>query len=125
MSFTLVNLTDYLNGVAADETGIAIEEFNCKVKPELKVFAFAKTGLKTGFAVGPMELEVSLTGEVTGSTGIMAATASAATTIANSTAYFGAPTTGLYLDSAEVKQNRDGGAWKKMSAEFSANAGIT
>jgi hypothetical protein len=124
MSFTLVNLTGYKNGVQADETGIAIKEFKLKVQPELKVFAYAKDGTATGFGLAPNKGEVSLSGEVKGSTGIMAATASTATTFANSVSFFGAPTTGFYLDSADVTANREGGAWMEMSAEFSAYAGI-
>lgn len=124
MSFTLNNLTGYSNGVAADEGGIGVKEFKAKVKPELKVFAFAKDGTKTGFAVAPPELEVSVSGEVKGTTGLMAATVAASVTVANSVAYWGAPTTALYMDSGEVTQNREGGSWKAMSMELSANAGI-
>ncbi len=122
LGITLVNLTGFVWGVGADETGVNIESFRCRVAPENKTFALDKVGQKRGFAVQPMELTVTIEGEVTGSTGIMAAVGGAATTIANSTAYFGAPTTGKYLDSAEVSSGREG--FQRVTAEFSANAGI-
>jgi hypothetical protein len=123
MAVTLVNLTGFQHGVNADETGISIESFRARVAPEFKNFALNKTGEKRGFAVAAAELTVSIEGEVIGNTGVMAAILTTATTIANSTAYFGAPTTGKYLDSAEVTETRDG--FKRVSLELSANAGVT
>lgn len=122
MAVTLVNLSGFAYGVASDETGINIESFRARVAPEFKTFVNGKNGEKRGFAVAAPELTVSLEGEISGNTGIMAAVTTTATTIANSTAYFGAPTTGKYLDSGEVTLSRDGLA--RVSAEFSANAGI-
>jgi len=125
MAVTLVNLTGFSSGVAADETGINIKSFKSSVEPEFKTFVEAKDGTKRGFAVAPMKLTVSIDGEITGSTGVMAATAAAAFTPSNSVAYFGAPTTGLYLDKADVTEERDNGQFKSVSAEFSAYAGIS
>ena len=71
-----------------------------------------------------MKLTVNIEGEITGSTGLMAAVASSATTVANSTAFFGAPTTGKYLTSAEVSKSREQGALQSVSLEFRAKAGI-
>jgi hypothetical protein len=121
---TLINLSGFQDGVAADETGINIKEFKTKVEPEFRNKVPNKYGAVRGIVVAPMMLEVSLSGEVTGATGIMAAVATSATSLSNSTAYFGAPSTGKYLKSAEVTENRDGGALKEMSAEFDAHAGI-
>lgn len=123
LGVTLVNLSGFQWGVASDETGINIRSFRCRIAPEFKEFLKGKTGAKRGFAVEVPELSVSIEGEISGSTGIMAAVVTTATTIANSTAYFGAPTTGKYLDSAEVTEGREG--WKDLTAEFSSNAGIT
>jgi len=124
MAITLVNLTGFQPGIASDETGINIKTFKTVVEPEFKNYAEAKDGTKRGFGVAPMKKVVTLDGEVTGSTGVMAAVATAAFTPANSSAYFGAPTTGLYLDKGDVTEDREGGKWKEMSAEFSAHAGI-
>jgi hypothetical protein len=123
MAVTLVNLSGFQHGVNADETGISIESFRARVAPEFKNFALNKAGEKRGFAVAAAELTVSIEGEIIGNTGVMAATLTTATTIANSTAYFGAPTTGKYLDSAEVTETRDG--FKRVSLELSAHAGVT
>ena len=120
---TLVNLTGFQHGVAQDETGINIESFRARVAPEFKNFVLNKSGEKRGFVAGAAELSVTIEGEVSGSTGVMAAVLTTATTIANSTAYFGAPTTGKYLDSGEITESRDG--VKRVSLEFSAHAGIS
>ena len=123
-AITLVNLTGFMPGVASTETGINIKTFKVAVEPEFKTFAENKDGTKRGFGVAPMKLVVTLDGEVTGNTGIMAAVPGTACVLSNSTAYFGAPTTGTYLDKANVNSNREQGAWQEMDAEFSANAGI-
>lgn len=123
-AITLVNLTGFSPGVASAETGINIKTFKCAIEPEFKTFADNKDGTRRGFGVAPMKLVVTLDGEVTGDTGIMAAVPGTATTLSNSTAYFGAPTTGTYLDKANVNSNREQGAWQDMDAEFSAYAGI-
>jgi hypothetical protein len=123
MAVTLVNLSGFQHGVNADETGISIESFRARVAPEFKNYALNRVGEKRGFAVAPAELTVTIEGEITGTTGLMAAVLATATTIANTTAYFGAPTTGKYLDSGEVTESRDG--FKRVSLEFSAQAGIS
>lgn len=122
-SLTLVNLTGFQRGILTDEVGINIREHKTTVQPELKEFLKDKQNLNRGFATGPMQKEVNIQGEVSGATGLMAATATTAFAEANSSAYFGAPTTGLYLDKAEVTESRDG--WKDVTADFSAFAGIT
>mgnify|MGYP006928219181 CR=1 FL=1 len=119
---TLVNLTGAQRGVAADETGINIRNFRTAVEPEFKDFLNGKNGEATGFAVAAMKKTVTIEGEVLGSTGLMAAVSTTAFAPANSSAYFGAPTTGLYLDKGEVTEDRDG--WKDVNAELTANAGI-
>jgi hypothetical protein len=120
---TLVNLSGFQYGVASAETGINISSFRARVAPEFKTFALNKDGEKRGFAVGAPELTVTIEGEVSGGTGVMAAVVATATTIANSTSYFGAPSTGKYLNSGEVTETRDG--FKSVSLEFSANNGIS
>ena len=123
-TITLVNLTGILPGVQADETGINIKSFKAKIEPEIRKVLEGCKGLARGFYVGPMKLNVTIDGEVMGSTGVMAATATTALTIANSTAYFGAPTTGLYLTSGEVSQQRDNADPVSVSIELEALDGI-
>jgi hypothetical protein len=125
MALTYINLTGFQGGVAADETGINIKTFKTDVEPEFKNLLQGKTGEVRGFGVAPMKKIVTIDGEVSGSTGVMAATATAAFTPANSSSYFGAPATSLYLDKGSVTENRENGAWKEVSTEFSAYAGIS
>lgn len=121
---TLVNLTGFQDGVAADETGINIKEIKTSVEPEFRNVIPNKYGVGRGFVVAPAKKEVSISGEVTGATGVMAAVFVTALTLANTTAYFGAPTTGLYPKKAEITESREGGALKEMSMELEAIAGI-
>lgn len=121
-AITLVNLTGFQRGIASDETGINVRQFRTVVEPEWKEFLGDKQNAARGFAVAPMKKTVNIEGEVSGSTGVMAAVATTAFAPVNSSAYFGAPTTGLYLDRGEVTEGRD--AWKDVTAEFTANAGI-
>lgn len=125
MAVTLINLTASTSagwGVAADETGINIREFKSTIEPEFIEILPGKNNLARGKAVGDMKLTVNISGEVLLATGIMAATAIVAFSPTNSTAYFGAPQTDLYLTRAEVTQSRDG--WKDVSIDMEAYAGI-
>lgn len=124
---TLVNIsgtgTTYQRGIAAEEVSVNIREFKTVVEPEYKELLPNKVNEIRGFAVGAMKKTVTISGEVGGSTGVMAAVTTTAFVPGNSSAYFGAPTTGLYLDSGEVTESRDG--WKDVTATFTAHAGVT
>jgi len=119
---TLVNLTGYQFGVEADETGINIESFEATYKPEQKEFLRDRKSSKIGFAVDEPEGEFSIQGEVSGSTGLMAATFAAAVTIVNDHAEFGLTAGGVYLDEAAPGQTRNG--FRKISFKLSKNKGI-
>ena len=121
---TLTNLTGFLPGVAADETSINIKTFKTAVEPEFRNVVPGKNGAGRGFVAAPMKKNVTIDGEVTGALGVMAAVLGTAFVPANSSAYFGAPTTGLYLLKGEVEESREQGALTSMSAEFEALAGI-
>jgi hypothetical protein len=126
MSVTIVNgsgLTALAHGIATAEAGINISKFEFTVKPEWKKFLQSRTDEKIAFATAPAELNLSVEGEITLATGLMAATFATAVTIAGSVALFGAPSTGIYLDQATVSRPRDG--WNTFAGEFSSNAGIT
>jgi len=122
MAVTLVNASNFSRGVAADETGINIEEISVTVKPEFKEFLMGRTNLKRGFAIGDPEAEVSIRGEINGATGLMGATFGTATSISNTTSYFGVSNYSFYMDEGTVGQNR--ADWKKLDAKYSGNAGI-
>lgn len=119
---TLVNLTGYVWGIASDETAMNISRFRCAVEPEFKTFLNSKDNTARGFAVAPMKLDLDMEFEIGALTNVMAAVPGTAFSPVNSTAYFGAPTTGLYLNKGEVENTRDG--FKKGTASFTANAGI-
>lgn len=122
---TLINLTGFLPGVQQDETGINIKSFKTAVEPEFRNMVPGKNGAARGFVAAPMKKTVSISGEYTGSTGVMAAVLGTAFTPANSSAYFGAPTTGLYLTKGDVEESRESGALVSINAEFDAHAGIS
>ena len=119
---TLINLDGFQRGVAEDEDGINCREIKTTVEPEYLEFLGDLVNEARGAAVGAMKLAVSISGEVSGASGLMAASAVAAFTPANSIAYFGAPATGLYLEKGEVTESRDG--WKDVTCDFWARAGI-
>jgi hypothetical protein len=121
-AITLVNLSGHQYGVEADETGINIESFDAVYRPEQKEFLRNKSGTKIGFAVDDPEGEFTVTGEVSGSTGLMAATFAAAVTVANDTAEFGLSAGGIYLDEASPGQNRQG--FRRISFKLSKNKNI-
>jgi len=129
MAQTLINLsgsTSVGHGVTADETGINISSFKISIEPEYKKPLNNKVDEVRGWAVGSVKKEVTIEGERLLLTGVMAAVVGTAFTPANTssgTGYFGAPTTGLYLDKAEITEAR--GEWIGMSATFTANAGVT
>lgn len=118
---TLVNLTGYQWGVESDETGINIESYEATIKPEQKEYLKNKAGSKIGFAVDVPEAEYTVSGEVSGSSGLMAATFASAVTIANDHTEFGV-TGGIYLDEVNPSQSRSG--FRKITFKLSQNAGI-
>jgi hypothetical protein len=119
---TLVNLSGYQWGVEADETGINVESVEVAYRPEFKEFNKNKSGEKKGFAVAEPEGEISISGEVTGSTGLMAATFAAAVTLANDHNLFGLSAGNVYLDEVTETQGREG--FRAASFKFSKNKGI-
>lgn len=113
-------------GVAMDESGINIESFKSSVKPQFIETLGNKQNVTRSVAYAPMELEVTMSGEILGSslTGVMATVVGTAFVPANSSTYFGAPTTGLYFEGGDVTEGRN--SWKKLdSATFKARQLIT
>lgn len=122
---TLINLTNFVTGIALNETGINISDLKISVEPEFITPVMDNFGHMKGKVVGQPKSTISITGEVSGSTGIMAATAIAFTTITNSRAYFSAPTTGALFIKGDVTLSRDAGALAVMTAEFETYTGIS
>lgn len=119
---TLVNLSGFQYGVAADETSLNIEAFNSNIAPQFKEYLPDKANANRGFAVGPTRREITLNGELSAATlGVLAFTFSTACTLANSSTYYSA-TGGIYMDSAAVSESRAG--WKSLSLTLSSDPGI-
>lgn len=119
---TLVNLSGWQWGVEADETSVNIESYSVTYKPEQKEFGRNKSGTKIGFAADDPEAEITIEGEVTGSTGLLAASFTTAVTVANDHADFGLSAGTIFLDEANPSQSRDG--FRRISAKLSKNKNI-
>ena len=119
---TLINLSGFQQGVAEDETGINVNSFTTDTKPEFKNFVMDKSGVKRGFAVGPGEQTITISGEISGSSGIMAAIFTTAVSLANTVNYAGVTTGDIYLDSSNIVENHT--ALKTGTWTFSRNTGI-
>lgn len=129
---TIVNLTGATDGVSSDETGVNIKRFVCTVEPEFRKFYAGKYGPRRGGVIAPAMLRVSLEGEILGNSGVMAASFTSGNTVANSTAWFGAPTVGtstgnalLLLEKAVVTADREEGELLAVALDYDAYAGIT
>jgi hypothetical protein len=121
-SVTLVNLSGWQWGIEADETALNVSSYSVAYRPEQKEFARNKSGTKIGFAVDDTEAEISIEAEVTGSTGVMGGSFSAAITVANDHALFGLSAGNVYLDEATESQTRDG--FRSVSLRLSKNKNI-
>ena len=120
---TIVNGTGYTWGIPTPEVGINIESFKLSIKPQWWEMLPNNVNINTVISAGPMVLGLVMSGEINATTGIMALAIATAYAVANSTAYFGAPTTGLYFKGGEISKTRS--TWMKLdSAEFEANANI-
>lgn len=122
MSLTLINLSGFQRGVSTNETGINCSKFSLEIEPEINDWLPGIDGQARGKAVGDPMGKLTIEGEISGATGVMAAAMTTAFVPANTTTYFGRSAGGFYLDRATVDQERDG--WKKVSAEFGSRFNV-
>ncbi len=120
---TLISLSGFQYGITADETAINIESISINSKPEFKKTVTNKSGTVLGFAVGEPMAEITVTGETTGTNGIVAAVATSAYVLANSVDQFGQTTGGCYADSLTITSNRD--AFRQLSITFTRYKAVT
>lgn len=119
MGLTLKNLTGYQRGVELAETGINVETFEVRYFPEWKEKLPNHQNQTIGFgAPDALSREVTIQGEISGSTGLMAATHTTAVVPANDIADFDGEG-GLYMDEATVAQGR--AAWKNLNMRLSGD----
>lgn len=122
MSLTYINLSGFQRGIAAEEVALNCSKFSLEVEPEINDWLPGIDGQARGKAVGDPQGRLSIEGEISGSTGAMAAAFTTPFVPANSTTYFGRSAGGFYLSRATVDQERDG--WKKASLEFESRFNV-
>jgi hypothetical protein len=119
-------------GVELDETGISVRAFDCGYKPFVNERLMSNIGEPRARAVSSgFSREVTIQGEVTGTTGLMAATVGIAITVANDVKTFqpttygtgtGPPDALLLLD--EVTETQERAGWRSINARLSSDPGI-
>lgn len=106
MAPVLVNLSGFSFGVVSDETGINIDTLVLKYGAK-KIRVPDKQGSARGKIYYDFTIDVSINGEVSGATGLLAATIGAAVTLANTVFGFGITSGGVYVDEATITNNRE------------------
>jgi hypothetical protein len=125
-----VGLSGFTRGNAAAETGINLNSISCRFYPQFKDKLNDYTGAVRGFAIpDKLTREVSVQGEVSGATGIMAAKFVTAVTLGNTAilALFeavnaGGNAGGFYVDEVTPGSTRDG--WLAISMRLTADPGV-
>jgi len=120
MAVTIVGLNGLAYGVETAETGI-----NCE-SSEVRYFPYVNAKLEgiTGEVIArcqsaKMSRDITIQGEVTGATGVMAFATGAACTTANDKAAFGDGTGTLLFDEATENQSR--GGWRGVNIRVSSD----
>lgn len=94
-------------GLEAPEVGISASEYRARYFPQIRAPLLDNVGEIRNWLVSTVaSREITIVGEVLGSTGVMAYTFLASVTPANDSATFGSPTGGLYMTEAEEYQVR-------------------
>ena len=106
MSPVLVNLSGFTYGFLSDESGINIESMQRQYTAK-KIRVPDKQGSARGKVYYDFTIMLTIDGEVSGNTGLLAATIGASITIANTVFGFGITTGGVYMDEATLSQNRE------------------
>lgn len=126
MALTLIGsgISALQRGVELAETGIGVLSFEVRYFPRVNEYHENNLGERDGKVVSTVaSREVTLEGEVTGATGIMAHTFLAACAVANDITDFGSPTGGLYMQEATVTQAR--ADWRKVRTRYESDPGLS
>jgi hypothetical protein len=105
---SLVDLSGAQHGVEADETGINIDTYEVSSEPEFTDILADKVGEARGFASGAVKAMITISGEVFGSTGVMAVVPTTAFVPANDVDQFGQTAGGCYPRTFVQSQSRTG-----------------
>lgn len=110
-------------GVEVPETGISVRSFVVRYFPEINVAIMDNVGETRGkVKSNKFSREVTIEGETTGATGVMAFSLITACVPANDVADFGDGTGTLLLDEATVSQTR--AEWRSVSMKLTSNPGL-
>lgn len=124
MSLTLIAAAGFQPGIEVDQTGLNIASQSSRYFSEVDRVLLNKTGEVRGRARSTKpSVEVTLQGEVAGSTGAMAFSFLTACTLANDTDLFGRDTGILLMGEVTESQEREG--WRSVSMNLRADPGIT
>lgn len=110
-------------GVETPETGISVKTFTVRYFPEIDVPIMDNVGETRGrVKSNKVSREVTIEGEVTGATGVMAFGFLTACVPANDVADFGDGTGTLFLQEVSISQQR--AEWRAYSAKLLSNPGL-
>lgn len=129
MGLTLVSLSGFQRGIESDETGVNAQSFAVRYFMQFKEFLNNYQGQFRGFAMpDKLSREVTIQGEVSGATGLMAAVWNVAVTPANDVGTFigitaGSNAGGLYLD--EVTESQEANGWRSVDMTLTSHPLIT
>lgn len=111
-------------GVELDETGISVRAVDVIYKPFVNERLLSNVGEPRARAISDkFSREVTVAGEVTGTTGIMALTLGTQCTIVNDVDDFGSGEGDLLLDEATVNQERAN--WRSVTVKMSSDPGVS
>lgn len=120
MALTLLNAAGYQSGIEIAETGVNVATFTVRYFPEFRRPLLTILGQTQGFAVPTIpSAEVNIQGEVSGATGLMAATFLTGTTLTNDAALFGRSAGIFLMTEATESQDREG--WRSMNQSYRAD----
>lgn len=129
MANTLVSLSGFQRGIELAETGVNVESFSVRYFHQFKDKVNDFSGVVRGFAIPDKFCrEARMSGEVSGSTGIMASNGNTAIVFANDVSTWvavasGTNAGGFYLDEATETQTRDG--FRSFEATWSSDGSVT
>src|SRR4051812_26750622 len=105
MALILRNLTGFQRGIELDEVGVNIERLEIRIAPEWKEKLPDRNNQSRGFAQPALpSREITLNGEISGTTGVMAMAFGTPLVLLNDIDYFGTTTGDIYGDEATVVQ---------------------
>jgi len=121
MAVTLVQPGNLTFGCST-ETGVDIESVTSRFAVDY-AYRVNGSGENIGFAARNQRLELSLTGEISGTTGLAAAVLSAKLTTANLVSNHGVTTGDMWIKKITVSVGRE--SWKKITIDAVRNPTIT